>query len=262
MKNNCIICNKKFILKINTTGFYCSISCSNIDRYRKNKEQYEENPKLCPCGNPISYDKRHENTYCSRSCSATFNNQKRKENGWTHPAKKYNSKKKAEAVHRQNARARRIGAEGPYCPVSFSICDVTGKAYRSNIPGKSGRIQRSPYVKPDEKKQYHEDAEFKFWIYDFPEEFDLLLIEKHGWYSTSGSRNGIKNIDGVSRDHMFSVSEGFRLGIDPIILAHPANCQLMRHHNNQTKHRKCSITMEELYEKIRLWDIGKHSIHQ
>ena len=254
MKNICIICEEEFIRKSNTSGLYCSISCSNIDRYRKNKERYKENPKLCPCGDPIPYDKRHHNTYCSKPCFAKFENRRRKEEGWSHPAKKYNTRKEANAAHNQQTRARRIGAEGPYCPVSFSICDVTGKAYRSDIPESKGRIRRSPYVKLDEKKQYYEDARFTFWVYNFPEEFELSLVEKHRWYSTPGSRNGIKNVEGVSRDHMFSISEGFRLGIDPKILAHPANCQLMRHRDNKRKHGECSILLEKLYKKIEEWE--------
>ncbi|KKL10799.1 hypothetical protein LCGC14_2552240, partial [marine sediment metagenome] len=180
MENICITCEEEFIRKPNTRGLYCSISCSNVDRYRKNKERYEKDPKLCPCGDLIPYDKRHHNTYCSKSCFAKFENRRRKENDWTNPARKYDTPKEADAVHRQNARARKIGAGGPYCPVSFSICNVTGKAYRSNIPGKRGRIQRSPYITLDEKKQYYEDAQFKFWVYDFPDEFEIPLIEKHG----------------------------------------------------------------------------------
>jgi hypothetical protein len=41
--------------------------------------------------------------------------------------------------------------------------------------------------------------------------FNFLLVEKHGWYSPTNKNN---NLSGVSRDHMFSVREGFEKGID------------------------------------------------
>jgi predicted nucleic acid-binding Zn ribbon protein len=45
----------------------------------KLKEEYYKNPKLClNCNKVISYEKKKDNKYCSRSCSAIVNNLKRK----------------------------------------------------------------------------------------------------------------------------------------------------------------------------------------
>ena len=49
---------------------------------------------------------------------------------------------------------------------------------------------------------------------------------------------------------MFSVREGFELNIDPKIISHPANCQLLIHSQNISKHKKSSITLEELLKRI------------
>lgn len=81
--------------------------------------------------------------------------------------------------------------------------------------------------------------------------FDFSIIEKYGWYSPSNKRN---NLGGVSRDHIYSVMEGFKNNIDSKILSHPANCQLMIHNDNISKGNKSSITLEELLEKIKEWD--------
>lgn len=57
---------------------YCSLSCSNTDRKRKNADSYYLSPKLCLyCQLPIRYEARHENTFCSRSCRASFCNRSR-----------------------------------------------------------------------------------------------------------------------------------------------------------------------------------------
>lgn len=67
--NTCKICSKETIYT------YCSLSCSNKDRFRKNEIKYDLTPKLCRvCSKPIPYTKRWSNVFCSSSCAATFNN--------------------------------------------------------------------------------------------------------------------------------------------------------------------------------------------
>lgn len=58
-------------------------SILGITQIRKLKEErieeYYKNPKLCKqCGNPISYDKKNKKNFCNNSCSAKYNNSKRK----------------------------------------------------------------------------------------------------------------------------------------------------------------------------------------
>lgn len=56
---------------------YCSFSCENAYRGRKNREYYTLNPKKCKyCGEIIPYEKRM-NDYCSSSCAAKENNKNR-----------------------------------------------------------------------------------------------------------------------------------------------------------------------------------------
>lgn len=67
--NSCKVCN------LDTLYTYCSLSCSNKDRPRKNEVKYNINPKLCKvCSSAIPYSKRWSNIFCSSSCAATFNN--------------------------------------------------------------------------------------------------------------------------------------------------------------------------------------------
>lgn len=63
-----------------------------------------------------------------------------------------------------------------------------------------------------------------------------------------------KNVNGVSRDHLYSISEGLNNNINPLLLSHPANCRIMIHLNNKQKHSQCSITIEELKIKILEWE--------
>jgi len=99
-----------------------------------------------------------------------------------------------------------------------------------------------------EWKQYNIACKFIFNVYNYPKYLDLQLINEHGWYSASNRGN---NLNGISRDHMFSVKQGFRQKVCPKIISHPANCQLLLHSLNSSKKTKCSITIEELKERIK-----------
>jgi hypothetical protein len=98
---------------------------------------------------------------------------------------------------------------------------------------------------------YRLECSFSFSLQQFPDEFDFSLIEKYGWYSAKNRGN---NLGGVSRDHIVSVKFGYDNGIDPKIISHPANCQLLIHNDNVSKNKKCGITLDELINKIKEWD--------
>ena len=98
-----------------------------------------------------------------------------------------------------------------------------------------------------EREIYKAKCRFSFNVYNYPKWFDVQIINKYGWYSPFNREN---NLNGVSRDHRISISEGFEKGYDPAVIAHPANCELMRHSDNQKKRTRSSITYEELLQEI------------
>ena len=100
-------------------------------------------------------------------------------------------------------------------------------------------------------ERYRQLCSFKFNVYDYPEYFNLTLIDDYGWYK---AKNKGDNPNGVSRDHMFSVKEGYENNIDPYYISHPANCELLIHCDNNLKKTKCSISIEELYFRVEKWD--------
>lgn len=108
-------------------------------------------------------------------------------------------------------------------------------------------------------KKYRIASRFRFDLKKFKGEFDFGLVEKFGWYSPTNKKN---NLAGVSRDHMFSVRDGFDLGVDPNTIAHPANCRLVLQKENTSKNRKSSITLNFLLDKIKEWDEKYGSIAQ
>jgi hypothetical protein len=102
-----------------------------------------------------------------------------------------------------------------------------------------------------EKRKYHLDCSFTFSLSDFPKEFDFDLIKQYGWYK---AKNRGDNQNGVSRDHMISVDYGFKHNIPTKLISHPANCKLVRHTENKHKGTQCSLTLEQLEQRIKKWD--------
>ena len=96
-------------------------------------------------------------------------------------------------------------------------------------------------------ERYRQLCEFKFNLSDYPEYFNCELIKINGWYKAK-NRGDVPN--GINRDHMYSIKDGFINNVDPLIMSHPANCQLITHNENIKKKNKSSVTLNELIERI------------
>ena len=232
--SNCQSCSATFTVKPGTYGKFCSLSCSssynNKHIVEKRTLKYNLAPSLCfQCQKSFSYAQRN-NKFCSSSCSAKTTNKLTKKRGPT-PVEKF-----------------------PYCKIKFIFCEHTKQWYSNKNPNGTTR-KTSPYTKTL-KEKYYRDARFKFNVYQYPTEFNLDLIDTHGWYTCPGKKrkNKIKNILGVSRDHIMSVSYGFKHNIDPAIISHPTNCRIILHTENKKKHNKCDITLDQLLQKIDNWN--------
>ncbi len=43
---------------------------------------------------------------------------------------------------------------------------------------------------------------------------------------------------------------------------HPANCNLLKHNENVSKYKSCSITLDELLTRIKMWNIKYGALTQ
>lgn len=231
---------------------YCSLTCRNVyvnkyirDYSKNTKNQsdkvripYEANPKKCiHCGKVLSY-KYRRNTFCNNSCKAshTYKGRDRSKNIFS-------------AVGIANILASNAKRKLSISDVFCLYCN--NKLNRDNAFFCDRSCQKNyNRIGLDAFIIYKADAAFRFSIKDYPDAFDFSLIEKHGWYKPS---NRGDNVAGVSRDHMLSVKQGFQLGVDPILIAHPANCKLMVHSDNISKNKKSSITLDDLLNRIQYW---------
>ena len=98
---------------------------------------------------------------------------------------------------------------------------------------------------------YRAKCAFRFNLKDYPDEFDFSLIENHGWYRPLNRGN---NLLGISRDHAVSVRYGFDNDLPADMLAHPANCTLMKHSENASKGKGNLFSYKELLVRINKWN--------
>lgn len=77
------------------------------------------------------------------------------------------------------------------------------------------------------------------------------LLNQYGVFNTKNN----KNTKGCVRDHILSRRYGFDNNIDPEIISHPANCEIVLHSENvkRAKTNDNLITLEELLERIENW---------
>ena len=198
---------------------YGAIQQYSVNCYKCNKEfVVEERQKVFPS---------KEKYYCSRSCA--------------------NSRQRTTQV--KDKISKGVKSSSSFVPAKIRICPVCGKQFSyKNTVHCSVQCKNDHYKSlRTAKVQYGLDCKFRFNLWDYPEQFNLELLKDHGIYKPSNRGNNLK---GVSRDHMYSVSQGFQNNVDPTIISHPANCQLLIHTENQSKGGKSKITLEQLLERI------------
>lgn len=242
------------------SGRFCNITCRNRFNYIKARKQFVINVKerarikhekeqnteyICElCGKHYllkdGISKRFCSNFCSKKFSSIKNNEERKKNISLTYAKKYN--------YPEHKYCQDCGVEinrkkkNSFC----KTCAAHHRALFYKLNPDNPEYEKYKY------RLYRSKCTFNFSIRDYPEEFDIKLIEQYGFYKPSNRGN---NLNGISRDHMYSINEGYKNGIDPKILAHPANCKLMRHNDNISKGKNSTITLEELLKRIEEWDL-------
>lgn len=234
--------------KINLAFFKASIEGSK-ERARKNRELYKQNPNCCKeCDSIIPYEKQ-KNKFCNHSCKAKFNNRKRPKSIYKKQAETLKKKYKEHPeliINRKN---------WPYCKVIFKICPTCNNAFRAK---KGNQIYCSKLCQANNSaKKYRQASKFYLNPNEYPELFNIELIEKYGWYQPTNKPNS--NLTGVCWDHLYRISDGFKSNVAPEIISHPANAELVPFSINRQR-AESLITLEELYERIKQWNSGNRNL--
>lgn len=221
---------------------YCNRKC-----YFNSKKN--NNIKNCKNCNTEIINGDSRKIFCSKSCSAIYNNKNRK------GEKRHISEEGKKNI--RNARNNRLGiteiinsyySNPKTCKHCNSVLEFKfRKRVFCNIKCKNTYNQKNM----SEYQIYHSKCKFDFNLKTYKDEFDFSIVKKYGWYSPTNKNN---NLNGISRDHIISISFGFENNIDPKLISHPANCKLMQQKMNSSKHKKCDLNINDLVIKINNWN--------
>ena len=230
-------------IKNGKLNFYCSQKCSNDSLIKTYNKVCEKCKKSF-----VATTKQKNKRFCSYKCSNKRTLSTETKQKISSSVKKYNrnniNRNNRNNINRNNSN---ISYKKTFCLYCNTDITKTRRKYCNTFCMNSyRRRKKSSYQK------YKLDCNFNFNLKDYPEEFDFTLIEKYGWYKAKNRGN---NLNGVSRDHMYSIREGYNNNIDPYYISHPSNCKLLRHNDNVRKHSKCSITFDELKERVKYWNL-------
>jgi hypothetical protein len=240
--------------ELNTTKKSVSNRCLRLDL----KIIYNKEYKCKNCEKTFIGLISRPRIYCSNSCSAKINSVGKKQ---TEETKKKRSEKLKGIKKSESAVEKISGKNNPKW--------IDGRSRKHHLSRKErldgnkkckycnyNAINKQYKVICDDcrltyYKFYRPSCEFNFDIKQYKNEFDFSLIELYGMYSPTNKNN---NLGGVSKDHIYSVKDGFINKINPEIIKHPANCSLILQTENSSKCDKSLMTLEELLKKIEIWD--------
>ena len=213
------------------------------------------------CGATLT--KPDQKKFCNLTCCNSQNALRQKQEA----EKRRAAKQAAYELHPRKC----LECEGPINWESYIIskakyCSNSCASTHNNKvrPQSSRNKQRQSILKtfhngelPDKsfKELYYSLASFKFDVYDYPHVMDIKLLQQFGWYSCGGRSQSAKNLHGVTRDHILSVSNGLDQRIHPLLLSHPTNCRLVLATDNSRKSSRSNITVAELIASIKSFDL-------
>lgn len=200
--------------------------CNKYNLKSKFNESKNELVNCIECDIKFNGNKKEERKFCSRSCAVTYNNR----------IKIFTDDTKLKISNTLKSRNKKV--------IKIRLCKNC-----DNLVGYKKIICDSCRV--DYYQYYRPASNFNFDINLYKDKFELSLVTKYGWYSPSNKGN---NLNGVSKDHLFSVKDGFVNKVSVDVIKHPANCKLMIHKDNQVKNSKSVITLEELLKRIEEWN--------
>lgn len=236
-------------------------------RERKEKEFIEQKNKCEACGKIMPH-KYASGRFCCRSCANKRNHTAETKEKIRFSVIKYAMENSHSYSAERDDVSYIVDEDESYYIKRCAICGREFKLNRLNRKRKTcstecfhkliSKNTKARYSNRSEYKKYKSACTFTFWIYDYPEEFNTELIEQYGFYK---ALNHGDNQDGVSRDHMISVKYGYENEIDPYLISHPANCELMLQPDNMKKNSGASIDIQELLHRITKWE-KKHGKYE
>lgn len=268
VENTCPFCNETIYVNKKTFANhvrwckknprYEEIRNSTIEKLSREKVERKEHELTCEiCGKKytiicrdIEFEKQKYKKTCSSECAHKLSVKKTDKSRNLKISKtlrkRYWENKKDCTIKIKNDKYEK---ECPYCGKIYYTKKLRQIFCSRDCTCKS---RHSENVKKSKiKKIYRKQCQFKFALKDYADYFDFSLLYENGWYM---AKNHGDNLGGASRDHIISITDGYNNHIDPYLISHPCNCQIMIHNDNIRKYTKSELTVKELKKKIKKFE--------
>lgn len=253
-------------MKINKFKLLCSCVKCQKTVYTVHLSRHSDRCGSCNqcanCGKEIP----HRQRYCSRSCAGIVNSSKR-----TAEDRKRHGEKVSQTMKSKSTKPTIHGScvlcNQPYATTNARQNMCTLCSDRHSTPSRIrlhavhrhcpscgkfeytfGKFQKDTCASCRPLVEYRALCKFSHNLKDYPTEYNLSLLAEVGMFHPK------TNPTGASRDHLYSVSDGHSNKIDPSIIRHPANCQIVTQCDNTRKGSRSSISLSDLLLKIADWD--------
>ena len=235
-------------------GKFCSLSCAGLHNGQKYadaaRRKYDLNPKKCKhCDAIIAYeDRKAKLKFCSQSCSARSHNERMTDESRKKQSaslKRFNEanprpkKFKQPKMPFSKRKSNLVYETFPFTRVTVCLCHETGVTFYAKHWRKYCDAAAN-----SNRLVYRQRCSFDFSPYRYPDMEGYDLLVEHGIY------HPVSNPTGVSRDHKYSVADGWKHSVDPEIMKHRGNCRLVLHSENNRKNTDSSISLSELLEIV------------
>lgn len=222
-------------------------------------------PSCLSCSKDIPKNRK----FCTKSCSATYNNTNRLHSRETkqkiskaltqyHPCdacqvemipklkricEECKIAKKDKIAKDKIEELSKYEEKAPFSKLNLCTCKICDSKFVSRTSLQFCIEHRNT------SKNLRMFYAFKFNVYSYPDLFDIKLLNEVGWYSPGG-KSGKWNLNGLSRDHRVSISDAIKFGYDRFYITHPINCDLIPHIDNSRKKSKSSISYSDLVRMV------------
>jgi len=261
--NTCLNCQTP-IIDINKT--FCSAKCNNNSEQTKNK--FREKYNNLSTDQKIERKNKTANTFNIKYGGYTLQSPELRKKVKTTLIKKYgvDHPVKNDSIKRKiiNTWLTKYGVDNPFKAqiIKEKIKDILIEKYGVENPGqiydehknekrKKTKIERGLII-PDEFL-----SDYKIYFKKVKKITETTYKKYKNIINPYNYERVVNGKKGFQLDHIYSIFEGFLNKVEPEIMGHIENLQMIKWEDNRFKSKKCSIDLIELKNRIKLYENEK-----
>jgi len=258
--NTCIHCKKPII---DLTKMFCSAKCNNNSEQTKNK--FRENYDSLSETDKIARNNKRTKTVNEKYGGYTLQSSELKKKMKSTMIEKYgvehsfhNDAIKQKAL---NTWIKKYGVDNPFKSnnIKEKIKEVLKDRYGVDNSSKINPIKRiNAIMKTKIERGWVIPDEFLSDYQIYRKKVKRLTETTYKEYKNIINPNNLERVtngkNGFQLDHKYSIIEGFLNNVEPEIISHHCNLQMLEWDNNRTKSKKCDIDLEQLKNEIKSYE--------